>query len=188
MGSPLLKRNARGWKQPRHSETKHLARVVHPDFERSAAQFGFRIDLFWDRVAITSANWYQFPRCAFTLLLSGHHSTVPRPTTSVPIFFEPSLISMVKEFWLVRLVISTAAGRWATTAKFFSAILHFMPNVGRCASRVPTARNSNSSQSEFNAHVLGIVAIHGSQCHSIINFRLQTEKLIFFECYLESNA
>ena len=123
----MLKRSARGWKKTRHSGTKHLARVAHPDFERSAAQFGFRIDLFWGSVAITSANWYQFPRCAFTLLLSGHHSTVPRPTTSVPIFFEPSLISMVKEFWLVRLVISTAAGRWATTAKFFSAILHLCP-------------------------------------------------------------
>jgi hypothetical protein len=136
VGGPLLKRNARGWEKTRHSETKHLARVAHPDFERSAAQFGFRVDLFWDRVAITSANWYQFPRCAFILLLSGHHSTVPRPTTSVPIFFEPSLISMVKEFWLVLLVISTAAGRWATTAKFFSAILHFMPNVARCESRL----------------------------------------------------
>jgi hypothetical protein len=43
---------------------------------------------------------------------------------------------MVKEFWLVLLVISTAAGRWATTAKFFSAILHFMPNVARCESRL----------------------------------------------------
>jgi hypothetical protein len=32
---------------------------------------------------------------------------------------------MVKEFWLVRLVISTAAGRWATTTKFFSAISIF---------------------------------------------------------------
>ena len=32
MGGPLLKRNARGWEKTRHSETKHLARVAHPDF------------------------------------------------------------------------------------------------------------------------------------------------------------
>ena len=50
MGGPLLKRNARGWEKTRHSGTKHLARVAHPDFERSAAQFGFRVDLFWDTV------------------------------------------------------------------------------------------------------------------------------------------
>ena len=79
---------------------------------------------------IISAKLYQFARCAFTLLLSGHHSTVPRPTTTVPIFVEPSLISMVKEFWLVRLVISTAAGRWATTVKFRSAIFHSLHDSG----------------------------------------------------------
>jgi len=50
VGGPLLKRNARGWEKTWRSETQHLACVAYPDFERSAAQFGFRVDLFWGRV------------------------------------------------------------------------------------------------------------------------------------------
>jgi hypothetical protein len=85
-------------------------------------QFGFLAMLLRERrfgiFSKISINFRQDARCALTDLYSGHHSTDPRPTFSVP-SFEPAIFtSIFKALRLARLEISMVAGRWAITVTF----------------------------------------------------------------------